>query len=225
VPDGKNPQAWNRYAYTLNSPLRYIDPSGHGQCDPANGKCEGGPNTSGSKDGVGGDGPKRPVESGKEVGEPNGPYQKVYTDSSGRLVRVNYDGKAYIDGKTQPPEAKGAVNIYRDVIGRDRVEGTAKVEPPNGALEIPDNLCNGSYCFDGDVQVGPSGQLNVENAQVTIEGNMWGNGQDPLSLVVKNRSQVIIDGSMIGLKGVNIHVGFSSVVNVLTDVIGRFLFR
>ena len=29
VPDGKNPQQFNRYAYTLNNPVRYIDPSGH----------------------------------------------------------------------------------------------------------------------------------------------------------------------------------------------------
>jgi hypothetical protein len=29
VPDGKNPQAWNRYSYVVNSPLKYIDPSGH----------------------------------------------------------------------------------------------------------------------------------------------------------------------------------------------------
>ena len=29
VPDGKNPQAWNRYAYVVNSPLKYNDPTGH----------------------------------------------------------------------------------------------------------------------------------------------------------------------------------------------------
>lgn len=29
VPDSKNPQAWNRYSYTANNPLRYTDPSGH----------------------------------------------------------------------------------------------------------------------------------------------------------------------------------------------------
>jgi hypothetical protein len=28
-----NPQAWDRYAYTLNNPLRYTDPSGHDYCD------------------------------------------------------------------------------------------------------------------------------------------------------------------------------------------------
>jgi RHS repeat-associated protein len=123
VPDGKNPQAWNRYAYTLNSPLRYIDPSGHGQCDPANGKCEGGPNTSGSRDGVGGDGPKRPVESGKEVGEPNGPYQKVYTDSSGRLVQIDYNGKAHIDGKVEMPEV--LPKRYTRVVPEDQV-GTSQ---------------------------------------------------------------------------------------------------
>ena len=29
VPDAKNPQALNRYAYGLNNPLRYVDPSGY----------------------------------------------------------------------------------------------------------------------------------------------------------------------------------------------------
>ncbi len=29
MPGAGNPQAWNRYAYTLYNPLRYIDPSGH----------------------------------------------------------------------------------------------------------------------------------------------------------------------------------------------------
>jgi hypothetical protein len=32
VPGAANPQAYNRYSYVLNNPLRYIDPSGHGQC-------------------------------------------------------------------------------------------------------------------------------------------------------------------------------------------------
>lgn len=28
----RNPLAWDRYAYTLNNPVRYTDPSGHSQC-------------------------------------------------------------------------------------------------------------------------------------------------------------------------------------------------
>jgi RHS repeat-associated protein len=29
VPNPSNPQTWNRYAYTLNNPLKYTDPNGH----------------------------------------------------------------------------------------------------------------------------------------------------------------------------------------------------
>lgn len=29
VPDPQNPQGWNRYTYTLNNPLKFVDPSGH----------------------------------------------------------------------------------------------------------------------------------------------------------------------------------------------------
>jgi RHS repeat-associated protein len=29
IPDTKNPQAWNRFSYTANNPLKYTDPSGH----------------------------------------------------------------------------------------------------------------------------------------------------------------------------------------------------
>jgi len=29
VPQAGNPQAWNRYSYTVNNPLKYTDPSGH----------------------------------------------------------------------------------------------------------------------------------------------------------------------------------------------------
>jgi len=38
VPGAGNPQAWNRYAYVLYNPLRYIDPSGYWVCDE-NGIC------------------------------------------------------------------------------------------------------------------------------------------------------------------------------------------
>jgi hypothetical protein len=35
IPDPANPQAWNRFSYGLNNPLRYTDPSGHIACDGA----------------------------------------------------------------------------------------------------------------------------------------------------------------------------------------------
>jgi RHS repeat-associated protein len=43
VPNLYNPQALNRYAYVLNNPVRYNDPSGHKVCEDvdANGKCTG----------------------------------------------------------------------------------------------------------------------------------------------------------------------------------------
>jgi RHS repeat-associated protein len=34
VPDPKNPQALNRYAYAYNNPLKFVDPSGHASVDP-----------------------------------------------------------------------------------------------------------------------------------------------------------------------------------------------
>ena len=42
IPNPGNSQAWDRYAYTLNNPVKYIDPSGHLSCDAkhvAEGDC------------------------------------------------------------------------------------------------------------------------------------------------------------------------------------------
>jgi RHS repeat-associated protein len=102
VPEEENPQAWNRYAYTLNTPLRYTDPSGHGQCAPdASGKCEGGPGpVGGGKDGGGGGGGgKPPIEPIKPTGERNGPYKEVHTDQYGRTVRTNFKGDVTVNNQ------------------------------------------------------------------------------------------------------------------------------
>ena len=37
VADPSNPQTWNMYAYTINNPLKYIDPTGTDFCDGGNG--------------------------------------------------------------------------------------------------------------------------------------------------------------------------------------------
>ena len=41
IPDGANPQAFNRYSYVMNSPIGYNDPTGHKACDAQGGagKC------------------------------------------------------------------------------------------------------------------------------------------------------------------------------------------
>ncbi|MEK6747634.1 MAG: RHS repeat-associated core domain-containing protein [Pseudomonadota bacterium] len=39
VPSIYNPQALNRYAYALNNPFRYVDPTGYATCDPNDSSC------------------------------------------------------------------------------------------------------------------------------------------------------------------------------------------
>ena len=43
IPDAGNSSAWDRYAYVLNNPLRYTDPSGHESGEPCEdrGYCKG----------------------------------------------------------------------------------------------------------------------------------------------------------------------------------------
>jgi len=37
IPNITNPQDWNRYTYTRNNPIKYVDPSGHKACTTTNG--------------------------------------------------------------------------------------------------------------------------------------------------------------------------------------------
>ena len=40
VPDPTNPQQYNRYTYSLNSPVRFIDPTGHATCEDMPWECD-----------------------------------------------------------------------------------------------------------------------------------------------------------------------------------------
>ncbi len=39
VPDPVNPQQFNRYTYSLNNPVNYLDPTGHATCHSLDGTC------------------------------------------------------------------------------------------------------------------------------------------------------------------------------------------
>jgi hypothetical protein len=40
IPNPSNPQAWNRYSYVYNNPIKYSDPTGHSvACDPYEDDC------------------------------------------------------------------------------------------------------------------------------------------------------------------------------------------
>jgi RHS repeat-associated protein len=41
VPDPSNSQAWDRYAYAFNNPIRYTDPTGHRNCEEDGYHCPG----------------------------------------------------------------------------------------------------------------------------------------------------------------------------------------
>jgi RHS repeat-associated protein len=41
IPGAGDPQAWDRYAFVNNNPVRYIDPSGHAFCQGYDGGCTG----------------------------------------------------------------------------------------------------------------------------------------------------------------------------------------
>jgi RHS repeat-associated protein len=53
IPPTQGVQAWNRYAYTNNNPLRYIDPTGHKICDNIDsaGNCVNPPDSGGGSSG------------------------------------------------------------------------------------------------------------------------------------------------------------------------------
>jgi len=127
VPGATNPQAFNRYSYVLNNPLKFIDPSGHAVIlpTPGNPKIFNTPTKAGGGGGGGDDGPDPTPGSnsgggggggkggGSEqtdplVGDPNGPGVGGSTAPSGGFFNDGVGGGAIenvdVDLPTWKPE-------------------------------------------------------------------------------------------------------------------------
>lgn len=72
VPNPFNPQALNRYAYTLNNPVRYTDPTGHVSCGDEDPECGGGGGGPGGGDPNPDDGNENTGDNNK-IGDPQLP--------------------------------------------------------------------------------------------------------------------------------------------------------
>ncbi len=101
VPSAGNPQALNRYAYTLNNPVRYVDPTGHQGCEVT--VCED------PGEGGGGRGPNPPAVTGGDQ-----------TPSGGDHPGVNWS----------LPTAGQAFDIYFSNLCGDFCGFTLRIMPP-----------------------------------------------------------------------------------------------
>jgi hypothetical protein len=169
VPDGKNPQSWNRYSYTRNNPVKYNDPSGHGECDPIDGHCEGGGDTGGKDGGAGGCtglGCVQPTQPVKQVGDPIGNATSVETLEN-RYTKSTYsDGRAVVrtpSGEVVSDSAGKPANPRLDPLSKetiDTTESVPQVTNQSGGVRIE---------VQGDVTIGRDVVGRDKNVNTTVD--------------------------------------------------------
>ncbi|WKZ49069.1 MAG: RHS repeat-associated core domain-containing protein [Anaerolineales bacterium] len=84
IPDQSNPQSWNRFAYVLNNPIRYTDPTGHRACgDGEEYDCDGYRNKS------------APVPPDGDDGGGDPDWEDVIQPDDDPYIAYTIDGKNY----------------------------------------------------------------------------------------------------------------------------------
>lgn len=119
VPGYANPQAFNRYAYVLNNPLRYIDPTGH---DPVCGNSNSDPECNGPDPWVpttpSAPAPYVPLEPGLPQGGGGGGGGGGGNNNNNN---GNNDGPDPVDGESEEPNLGGGQPLLSpnpdDIIG------------------------------------------------------------------------------------------------------------